>query len=271
MDINNGLPIHADATVDDPARESSSRATSTSISRRARRAPRSWLGLDAAGRATPPGPVQLDRVLAALTSDARGEPPDAAAGARRALNAPPTPARGRHAGSDRPRPDRRAGAEPSLKYSADAFRGLGDRQPGAARHPAARPLPAWSRAMSRCSEGSRRAAAARELRHTFNATMATLASRQQELSQTIALLPPLLRATQTADARSNASFAPTQQFAAGAPAGRQAARPDDQRGAAVDRPGDRAGLTERARRAAEGPDARGPEHVEHARARPRRC
>ena len=36
---------------------------------------------------------------------------------------------------------------------------------------------------------------------TFNATMATLAARQQELSQTIALLPPLLRRTEHARTR----------------------------------------------------------------------
>ena len=49
--------------------------------------------------------------------------------------------------------------------------------------------------------------------HTFNATMATLASRQQELSQTISLLPPLLRRTEAADTALDKSFGPTQQFA----------------------------------------------------------
>ena len=49
--------------------------------------------------------------------------------------------------------------------------------------------------------------------HTFNATMATLASRQQDLSQTISLLPPLLRRTEAADTALDTSFGPTQQFA----------------------------------------------------------
>ncbi len=71
--------------------------------------------------------------------------------------------------------------------------------------------------------------------HTFNSTMATLASRQQELSRTIALLPPLLRRTNSSDSALDASFAPTQQFAAPADAGPQAARPDDRRRAAMAR------------------------------------
>ena len=50
--------------------------------------------------------------------------------------------------------------------------------------------------------------------HTFNATMATLASRQQDLSQTISLLPPLLRRTEAADTALDKSFGPTQRFAA---------------------------------------------------------
>ena len=43
--------------------------------------------------------------------------------------------------------------------------------------------------------------------------MATLASRQQELSDTIAVLPALLRNTLAADASLDASYAPTQAFA----------------------------------------------------------
>jgi phospholipid/cholesterol/gamma-HCH transport system substrate-binding protein len=47
----------------------------------------------------------------------------------------------------------------------------------------------------------------------FNATMAALASRQLQLSQTIAALPPWLRATEAALGPLNHSFAPTQDFA----------------------------------------------------------
>jgi hypothetical protein len=43
--------------------------------------------------------------------------------------------------------------------------------------------------------------------------MAALAARQQELSQTILVLPPFLRSTQTSDSALDASFGPTKDFA----------------------------------------------------------
>ena len=48
---------------------------------------------------------------------------------------------------------------------------------------------------------------------SFNATMGALAARQQELSTTIALLPPTLRAADSALGPLQASFGPTQEFA----------------------------------------------------------
>ena len=48
---------------------------------------------------------------------------------------------------------------------------------------------------------------------SFNATMGALAARQQELSTTIALLPPSLRAADSALGPLQASFGPTQEFA----------------------------------------------------------
>jgi hypothetical protein len=49
--------------------------------------------------------------------------------------------------------------------------------------------------------------------HTFNATLAALAARQQSLAQTIAALPPWLSATDSALGPLNASFPPTKRFA----------------------------------------------------------
>ena len=72
-------------------------------------------------------------------------------------------------------------------------------------------------------------------------------------------------ATEAADTALDTSFGPTQQFAKRLPAGRQAARPDDRRGAAVARPGQRAVLAAGARRPADRPDAGGPEHRRHDR------
>jgi ABC-type transporter Mla subunit MlaD len=57
-------------------------------------------------------------------------------------------------------------------------------------------------------------AALASLVRTFNATMGALASRQQDLSQTFSLLPPLLRTANSADRALNASFGPTRLFAA---------------------------------------------------------
>jgi phospholipid/cholesterol/gamma-HCH transport system substrate-binding protein len=48
---------------------------------------------------------------------------------------------------------------------------------------------------------------------TFNSTMAALSARQNELQQTISLLPPLLRVTQTSDSALDRSFPPTKAFA----------------------------------------------------------
>src|SRR6202044_4092858 len=48
---------------------------------------------------------------------------------------------------------------------------------------------------------------------SFNATMGALAARQDDLSETIALLPPLLRTANNALGPIQASFGPTQAFA----------------------------------------------------------
>ena len=160
------------------------------------------------------GPVQLDRVLAALTLQRAHQPADAAAGARRfARNSRHGGAR-RHPGSQRARADRGPGAQSVAELLGRRVQGLGDRQPGPARLKAPRPDRRRARATNRCCRDSRRAATrCRAFVHTFNATMATLASRQQELSQTISLLPPLLRRTEAADTALDKSFGPTQQFA----------------------------------------------------------
>ena len=52
-----------------------------------------------------------------------------------------------------------------------------------------------------------------DLVSTFNATMGALAARQDDLSSTIALLPPFLRAADSALGPLQASFGPTQRFA----------------------------------------------------------
>ena len=95
--------------------------------------------------------------------------------------------------------------------------------------------------------------------------MATLASRQQEsepddrAAAAAAAPDGVRRHSARCVVRADAAVRPR------VPAGRQAAGSDDQRRAPVDRPGDRAGLAERARGSAQVPDPRGPEHIEHDR------
>jgi phospholipid/cholesterol/gamma-HCH transport system substrate-binding protein len=160
------------------------------------------------------GPVQLDRVLSALNSDSRISLQTLLRGLGGSFNGAATPAqdatqdpsvRGLTAGQ---------ALNKSLDYSADAFRastlvnqallGLQPHDLGkvvVGNEQVFRGLAASGNALS-------------SLVSTFNATMATFASRQQQLSQTIALLPPLLQNTNSSDSALDASFAPTKAFAA---------------------------------------------------------
>ena len=120
-------------------RGSSSRATSTSTWRRERRTRRSCPRARRCRPPTRPGPVQLDRVLAALTSNARTNLQTLLQGigasARHARHA----RRERVAGRDHAQPDRRPGAEQVAGVLDGGVPGLGDRQRGPARDRAARP------------------------------------------------------------------------------------------------------------------------------------
>jgi ABC-type transporter Mla subunit MlaD len=159
------------------------------------------------------GPVQVDRVLSALNSDARGDLQTLLQGLGSALNGRPTPAQ--DAGQD---PSVRGltaaqALNASLKYSAGAFKAsaiVNQALLGTAPHD-----------LSQTVQGSEevfRALASRSGQlssfiTTFDATLATLASRQQDLSATIAALPPLLRTTNRALTSLDASFGPTKTFA----------------------------------------------------------
>ena len=197
------------------ARACSSRATSTSTcSRGTPNAPLLSSG-DTLPAGQNAGPVQLDRVLAALTTPARTNLQTLLQGFGASLDT-----RGTAAANATQDPSVRGltggqALNESLNYSVGAFRASAIVNEGAAR-PAA-PRPVRRRAGQRAgAEGLRAAAgsALSSLVHTFNATMATLASRQQDLSQTISLLPPLLRRTEAADTALDKSFGPTQRFAA---------------------------------------------------------
>jgi virulence factor Mce-like protein len=210
---NNGLPIHANATIHIRPRIFLEGNFYADLSPGTPGAPELASGstLPAANTS---GPVQLDRVLAALNSNARANLQTLLQGLGLALNAPPTVT-----GDATQDPSVRGltGGQAlnlSLKYSAAAFRGsaiVNQALLGTQPHD-------LSRVVSGNEEVFRGLAASgnqlSSLVVNFNATLAALASRQQALSQTIAALPPYLRATDAALGPLNASFGPTKAIAA---------------------------------------------------------
>lgn len=214
MDINqNGLPIHANANARIRPRIFLEGNFYVDLFPGTPNAPVLHSG-DTLPATQNSGPVQLDRVLSSLNSDARGNLQTLLQGIGAALNAPPRP--GQDATQD-PIVRGLSGAQAlnlSLKYSADAFKASAIVNQGL--------LGLQRNDLEKVVTGNQKvfkalAASGNQLSSlvtTFNATMATLASRQQQLRQTIAVLPPLLRQTQSTDTQLDASFGPTQQFAA---------------------------------------------------------
>jgi phospholipid/cholesterol/gamma-HCH transport system substrate-binding protein len=213
MDIdNNGLPIHANATASIRSRIFLEGNFYVDLQPGSPNAP----VLNSGGTLPAPntsGPVQLDRVLAALTSSARGDLQTLVQGLGSALNGQPTAAQD---ATQDPSVRGLTGAQAlnsSLKYSAGAFRAsaiVNEALLGTAPHDLSGAVVG--------NEEVFRALASRQndlasLVSTFDATMAAFASRQQDLSNTIAALPPLLRTTNGALTSLNASFGPTQTFA----------------------------------------------------------
>jgi ABC-type transporter Mla subunit MlaD len=213
MDINdNGLPIHADATVRIRPRIFLEGNFYADLQPGTPNAPELKSGgtLPAANTA---GPVQFDRVLNSLNSDSRANLQTLLQGLGSALNAPPT--RIEDATQD-PIVRGLTGAQAlnlSLKYSPEAFeassivnQALLGIQPGD-----------LTRVVTGNAQVFRGLAGAgphlSSFVHTFNATLAALAAQQQNLATTIALLPPWLRATESALGPLDASFPPTREFA----------------------------------------------------------
>jgi virulence factor Mce-like protein len=208
----NGLPIHADATVKIRSRIFLEGNFYVALSPGTPNAPTLKSGATLAAPSTS-GPVQLDRVLASLHSDARGNLQTLLRGLGAAFNGRPAPGqdltqdasvRGLTAGQALNR---------SLQYSADAFKASSIVNQAL--------LGLAPRDLSRVVVGNARifhglAASQEQLAGfvtTFNRTMAAFAARQQDLSRTISVLPPLLRNTNSADTALDASFAPTRAFA----------------------------------------------------------
>ncbi len=213
MDIDQqGLPVHANATAAIQSRIFLEGNFYVALEPGTPNAPTldSGATLPAANTS---GPVQLDRVLAALTSNTRANLQTLVQGFGNALNEPPTAAQDR--GQD---PSVRGltaaqALNQSLRYSAGAFKAsaiVNQALLGTQPHD-----------LSGAVQGNEevfRALASRQnqlasLVTTFDSTMGALAARQQDLSATIAALPPLLRTANRALSSLNASFGPTQTFA----------------------------------------------------------
>jgi phospholipid/cholesterol/gamma-HCH transport system substrate-binding protein len=208
----NGLPIHADATADirprlflegnfyvdlHPGTPSARTLSSGQM-------------LPAADTS---GPVQLDRVLSALNSNARSNLQTLVRGLGGSLNGLPTAAQ--DATQDPTQRGLTAGQSlnQSLKYSAGAFKAsaiVNQALLGEQPHDLSQVVSGTQRLFGALASDQSRLS---DLVVAFNATMGALANRQGDLQQTIALLPGTLRATDDALGPVQASFAPTQQFA----------------------------------------------------------
>jgi virulence factor Mce-like protein len=213
MHINeNGLPIHADATAAIQSRIFLEGNFYVDLHPGSPNAPQldSGATLPAANTA---GPVQLDRVLAALTSNARANLQTLVQGFGAALNAPPTTAEDATQDPSVKRLTAAQALNQSLNYSAGAFKAsaiVNQALLGIQPHD-------LSESVAGNEEVFRALAAHQDqLRGfvtTFDATMRALAARQRDLSATIAALPPLLRTANHALTSLDASFRPTRQFA----------------------------------------------------------
>jgi phospholipid/cholesterol/gamma-HCH transport system substrate-binding protein len=213
MDIDpDGLPVHADATAAIQSRIFLEGNFYVDLRPGSPNAPTLGSG-ETLPAASTSGPVQLDRVLAALNSNARANLETLVQGFGGALNNPPTAAQD---ASQDPSVRGLTAAQAlnqSLKYSAGAFKAsaiVNQALLGTQPHD-----------LSGAIQGNEevfRALASRQNQlagfvTTFDSTMSALAARQQDLSATIAALPPLLHTANRALSSLDASFAPTKAFA----------------------------------------------------------
>jgi phospholipid/cholesterol/gamma-HCH transport system substrate-binding protein len=210
---SNGLPIHSDATVNIRSRLFLEGNFYADLHPGTSSAPvlKSGTTLSPANTA---GPVQLDRVLAALNTNARTNLQTVLRGLGSALNGEPTAAQ--DASQDPSVQGLTAGQalNRSLDYSATALKNsaiVNQALLGIQPHDLSHVVSGNERFFRALASKQTQLAS---FVTTFDATMSTLASRQRQLSQTIAILPSLLRNANSALGPLNASFAPTKEFAA---------------------------------------------------------
>jgi phospholipid/cholesterol/gamma-HCH transport system substrate-binding protein len=209
---SNGLPIHADATADIRPRLFLEGNFYVDLH------PGSPSVRTVSSGATLPasqttGPVQLDRVLSALQSNSRADLQTLLQGLGASFNGQPTAAQ--DATQDPSVKGLTAGEalNRSLQYAAGAFKAstiVNAALLGSQPHDLSGVVAGTGHTFSALASVQNRL---QDLVTTFNATMGALAARQGDLESTISLLPPFLRAAQSALGPLQASFGPTQQFA----------------------------------------------------------
>jgi phospholipid/cholesterol/gamma-HCH transport system substrate-binding protein len=213
MDIEDkALPIHADATVQLRSRIFLEGNFYADLRAGSPGAPTLDSGATLSATRTS-GPVQLDRVLAALNANARENLQTLLQGLGGSFDTVGSPAA--NATQD-PIVRNQTGGQAlntSLNYSADAFEAsaiVNQALLGTQPRDLSKAVIGSARLFRGLAESPDQLAS---LITTFNATLAAFAARQNDLSQTIAVLPPLLRAIDSSDTALDASFAPTKAFA----------------------------------------------------------
>lgn len=159
------------------------------------------------------GPVQLDRVLSALQSNSRANLQTLLQGFGSALNGQPTAAQDATQDPTQRGLTAAQSLNQNLNYAAAAFKSstiVNAALLGQAPHDLSGVVSGTAHVFSALGSQQNHLA---HLVGSFNATMGALAARQDDLSQTIALLPPLLRTANSALGPIQASFGPTQAFA----------------------------------------------------------
>ncbi|HWE32150.1 MAG TPA: MlaD family protein [Solirubrobacteraceae bacterium] len=213
MDINsNGLPIHANATAAIRSRIFLEGNFYVDLSPGSPNAAVLGSGTTLSAPSTS-GPVQLDRVLSALNSDARANLQTLLQGIGGALNAVPSvSADATQDASVRGLTGGQA-LNQSLRYSVGAFRAsaiVNQALLGVQPHDLSNAVAGNEQVFKALAASGPQLGS---FVHTFNSTLAALAARQSALSRTIAVLPALLRSTDAADTQLDRSFPPTREFA----------------------------------------------------------
>jgi phospholipid/cholesterol/gamma-HCH transport system substrate-binding protein len=158
------------------------------------------------------GPVQLDRVLSALGSDSRTNLQTLLRGLGSSLYGAPRTTDPTQDPITRSLSGGQA-LNQSLRFSVDAFRAsalVNQALLGTDPHDLTKVVQGNQQVFRSLADAGPQLP---DFITTFDATMATLASRQVELQQTISALPPLFARTQSSDTALDRSFAPTITFA----------------------------------------------------------